>query len=179
MARLGYVATIPYQGEKFEVTGVEFCEWEDTLRDYKTDEEQENFTYEFLLENGYFVSRPKPKSERHGIRDVTEETENETKPAPVRTANNREKDWTPSKILAEKKKLLIEREKILKLKEDTFNKKVLQAAKAAKAVASQQKAKRVQSNEDESSPAEDLVYTVVGIGAVIFLIVLFKTVVLS
>lgn len=178
MSKIGYVATIPYQGKSYEVTGVEFCEWEDILLDSKGDENiKEQLTYEFLFENGYFVSKPKQikiKKTKNGLTDGTDSVESPTdgkkdgkKDDNTVSGNHREPAWTPSKILAEKKKLIAEREKILKLKETAFDKKVKQARQTRTLNTGKHQ------TEPETLSSSDWMYAMIGLIFIIGLLGMF------
>jgi len=153
MAKYGFSTAIPYGTDIFEVTGTEFCEWEDALEKADGDSDaMEWATYDFLINNGYLVSAPtcerpseRGKSERNKKgkgKNSTKEgtTPTGTKPVGVMSpgirgvpdgfdlisGESREPIWTQSRILTERDKLLKEREKILDIKEKALNQKVVE-----------------------------------------------------
>lgn len=130
MANYGFSAHIPYGTESFPVDGVQYCEWEDSIEKCKTDEEVEWATYDYLISRGYFVSKPKSTKPATAGRPAGVVTGYETIP-PIETPRETayiapEPAWTPSKILAERDKLLRERERIQAVKEQAFHAKMFQ-----------------------------------------------------
>lgn len=137
MAKLKYgmSATIPYGIDSFEVTGIEYCAWEDSLEKCNDGAGKEWATYDFLISLGHFVSKPKsarpsgetaakPKAKaavNPGIRDVF-------RPAQTFSGEAREPEWTQSKILTERGKLLTEREKIHGIKDEALQAKIREQA---------------------------------------------------
>lgn len=155
MAKYGFSTTIPYGTEMFEVTGVEYCEWEDGLE--SVDDTDINgiewVTYDFLINNGYFVSKPKnerpitaeqaeqakPKKLANKGKTKTETTTKSRNPGATAQAEafdnsistlvsgaTREPVWTQSRIFAERDKLLREREKITSIKEKALGQKIIE-----------------------------------------------------
>lgn len=189
MAKYGFSTTIPYGSDLFEVTGVEFCEWEDALE--KCPEGDTNAmawaTYDVLMNNGYLVSQPtgerpitepeekaKPKGRAAGSkRKVKAAAAATTRNPGLLPANDgfdavlnyvagetREPIWTQSRILTERDRLLREREKIAAIKEKALNQKILE----------QQILERAKQTEAHSSA--DMGYILGGIVIVAFVIVL-------
>lgn len=147
MANYGFSTTVPYGTDLFEVTGTEYLEWQEALEG--CDEGDTNamdwVTYDFLIRNGYFVKAPaieRPKSEAEGEDKgkVKLETEferrlrlgaeggsvgfRESQGERVISGEAREPAWTPSKILSERDKLLRERERAAKLKEEALQARI-------------------------------------------------------
>lgn len=156
MAKYGFSTTVPYGTDLFEVTGTEYCEWEDALE--KTDGDSnamEWATYDFLINNGYLVSaptseRPKPKG-KQGVQSKTTGAKGKASQSDIDEAErartrgvaspgirgvpdgfdlisgeSREPTWTQSRILTERDKLLKERERIFELKEKALNQKIIE-----------------------------------------------------
>lgn len=104
--------SIVYQNELYDVDGIEYCEWEDSLDKVvgTTEEEQKAsydwITYRFLISKGIFVSEP---------------TSAEPVGEPAETAPKHEYTWPDTSIPREDKwtqhRLYLEREKLLKAKE--------------------------------------------------------------
>lgn len=135
MAKYGFSAAIPYGSDIFEVTGTEYCEWEEALEKAGDDPNaMEWATYDFLIRNGYFVNAP--KSERTQTVEVADESKpngvnSQTRRIPDEFGQfiegaSREPTWTQSRILTERDKLLREREKIQTLKEKALEKKIIE-----------------------------------------------------
>lgn len=146
MAKYGFSTTIPYGSDLFEVTGVEYCQWEDALEgiDEGDNNAIEWATYDVLMNNGYLVSEPdgkRPNTEKNEKTTKTTKTaktkrgggENVVDTASLVTGEpklvsgeTREPVWTQSRILAERDKLLREREKIFNLKEKALTQKIVE-----------------------------------------------------
>lgn len=131
MAKYGFSTTIPYGSEMYEVTGEEYCEWEDALEKVGgSGPASEWATFDVLINNGYFVE--KPKSERPAVGNPEVLAGTSRKPgkakkdasAAVISGESREPVWTQSRILAERDKLLTQREKITTLKEKALSTKI-------------------------------------------------------
>jgi hypothetical protein len=150
MAKYGFTTAIPYGNDMVEVTGAEYCEWEDALEKVGDDTNGLNWaTYDFLLDKGYLVSEPllprpsaiaqeraetKRTKESKGKIGAVEQRLSEVVESPgIRgipdglnyvSGESREPVWTQSRILAEQRKVLAEREKILVTKEKALEQKV-------------------------------------------------------
>lgn len=121
MANYGFSATVPYGNENYEMTGTEFCEWEDALEAVGDDfNAKEWATFDFLISKGYIVTAPKhPRPERGKPKTTTV-----TVQPLVVSGETREQPWTQSRILTERGKLLREREQIASLKEEALQAKI-------------------------------------------------------
>lgn len=155
MANYGFSTTIPYGTDLHEVTGIEYCAWEDALDKAGDDTNaMEWATFDTLISFGYFVSQPKverpiteeqkaaePKGKAKRTRKgaaaatsripgpVVEETDDITYDNTLTnlvTGASREPVWTQSRILTERDKLLREREKITTIKEKALAQKILE-----------------------------------------------------
>lgn len=152
MAKYGFSTAIPYGTDIFEVTGVEYCEWEDALE--KCDGNSlamEWATYDVLINNGYFVSEPKeprPAPVETGTKEnvvvlkplAGEGQTNKDRSPPggfvnpgirdvpdgftLISGDSREPAWSQSRILIERDKLLKERERIASLKEEALQARI-------------------------------------------------------
>lgn len=148
MAKYGFSTAIPYGTDIFEVTGTEFCEWEDALEKCNGDSlATEWATYDVLINNGYLVSQP---TEARPVPEAPETKQGKTKASGQSTKSktqegdsspgirdipdgfniidgrSREPVWTQSRILSERDKLLKERERIHELKEKALEQKILE-----------------------------------------------------
>lgn len=141
MAKLPYgmATAVPYDKELYEVTGVEYCAWEDALEACGDDEDAKQWaTFDLLMGLGHFVSQPKCErpTKAEGIPRDAAEQQTAVNPG-VRdlpyTTIARDESWTQAKILTERNKLVTEREKILKIKEEALKKKVTQTMLGDKA----------------------------------------------
>ena len=140
----GFSTAIPYGTDIFEVTGTEYCEWEDALEKAGSDSNaMEWATYDFLIGNGYFVSQPKgdrPKAGEKASKKADKKAET-LKPQGVMSPGirgvpdgfdsiiecaTREPVWTQSRIFQERDKLLREREKIQVMKEKALDQKIVE-----------------------------------------------------
>lgn len=150
----GFSTAIPYGTDIFEVTGTEYCEWEDALEKAGSDSNaMEWATYDFLINNGYFVStpsgaRPKPEGDAgvsgtKGKKVTAETTGGSAGVRPVAVTRpgirgvpdgfdnlvsgyTREPVWTQSRIFQERDRLLREREKIQQAKEKALEQKIVE-----------------------------------------------------
>jgi hypothetical protein len=121
MANYGFSTTIPYGVENFEMTGTEYCEWEDALEAAGDDfDAKEWATFDFLISKGYLVTAPKTPRPDKGKPKTTTVT---VKPLVI-SGESREPTWTQSRILSERDKLLKERERITRLKEEALEAKI-------------------------------------------------------
>jgi len=145
MAKYGFTTTIPYGKDLFEVTGMEYCQWEDALESVdETDTNAADWaTYDVLMNNGYLVSQPKEgrpvigktiETKAEGKTKVKGKAKAKATVNPVLdidttgfgivSGETREPAWTPSRILAERTRLLKEREVIAKLKDNALTRKI-------------------------------------------------------
>ena len=117
-----FSTTIFYGTESYEVTGVEYCEWEDKIGGLTDINAMAWVTYDFLMDKGYLVAEPKePRPHSPPT------TANMGTPVTALGANigaSREPVWSQSRILNERAKLLKEREKILDIRERALEKKI-------------------------------------------------------
>jgi hypothetical protein len=150
MGKYGFSTAIPYGTDIFEVTGTEYCEWEDALERANGDSDAMEWnTYDFLINNGYLVSAP--SSERPATGGDKEKSGSKGSPKnkpsgsdlvggavsspgilgvpdgfTLIEGNTREPTWTQSRILAERDKLLKERERIQEIKEKKLEQKIVE-----------------------------------------------------
>lgn len=107
---------IPYKGELYEdFDSLEYTEWEDALDHVKGSTKAERdastqwITYDFLISKGHFVHKP-------DVERPPKDVVSNVPPIPVdapMTWRRREPDWTPSRILTEREKIVRAREKLL------------------------------------------------------------------
>lgn len=128
--------SIPYgdKGEHIEVTEAEYSVWEDRLSEVPvTIDWYEWTTYDFLMAQGYFCSKPKCP------RPTLETPKEEEAAVPTGKPNmgldapdlpTWEPSWSQSKILSERDKLLKEREKAMDIREKKMKAQLEDALKA-------------------------------------------------
>jgi len=139
MGKYGFSTAIPYGTDIFEVTGTEFCEWEDALEKANSEPNaMEWATYDVLINNGYFVSQPKNPRPTEAEKEKAKEDKEERDRNPgirdglnLISGNTREPVWTQSRILTERDKLVKEKERILELKQAAFDRKLSKARAGA------------------------------------------------
>ena len=133
MGKRGFNTTIPYGTDLHEVTQLEYDAWDNAIGACDgSPEGVEWATYDILIGQGYFVSKPTCKRP-----SAEEQKEQGTSRTPGFTGQNYggqfngetgawEPVWTQSRILAERDKLLKQQEKILATREKAFAQKVLE-----------------------------------------------------
>lgn len=180
MANYGFSSAIPYGTDMFEVTGVELCEWEDALENAGDDSiAREWVTYDFLINNGYFVSAPSDVRPTAGgdKKTGTESQKSSSKTGRVVLTpevvaspgirgvpddynliegKTREPIWTQARILSEREKLLRERERIFELKRKSLNEKIINHMESVKRL--------------RKSNPEDAVNRIIGTAVILFVI---------
>ena len=185
MGKYGFSTAIPYGTDIFEVTGTEYCEWEDALERANGDSDAMEWnTYDFLINNGYLVSAP--SSERPATGGDKEKSGSKGSPKNKSSGsglvggavsspgirgvpdgftliegNTREPTWTQSRILTERDKLLKERERIQEIKEKKLEQKIIE----------QQLLERYKQKERTStSGIGQSFYIAIGVGVVMLLL---------
>jgi hypothetical protein len=125
-----YLEKLYYGDKEYDVTGVEYCEWEDKVKLNPDDPVHAEWcAYDVLIGAGYFISpptMPRPTKKGKAGEPATEYI------LPASYAPNatnvsgeaREPLWTQSRILLERDKLLKEREKMLDIKESALKQKI-------------------------------------------------------
>ena len=184
MAKYGFSTAIPYGTDIFEVTGVEYCEWEDALEKCNGDSlAMEWATYDVLINNGYLVSQPTeerpapeaPETTKRGKKKAAGQTTKSRTQAGdsspgfrdipdgfnVIDGRSREPVWTQSRILSERDKLLKERERIHALKEQALEHKIIK----------QQIYERVKAQEEAKSKTAPLDWAYIAGGVVVTLFI--------
>jgi hypothetical protein len=137
---------IVYDGELFdELNSTEYAEWEDAVdaisgKNKEIREATEQWiTYDFLMSKGYFVKQPKvPRPTK-----ADEKPRMDTTGIP-RTTQKREPEWSQSKILKERERLVRDKEKILKRKEREL--------KQLRQIANRSQARPMQFYKDDGTP---------------------------
>lgn len=137
MGKSGFTTTIPYGNELHEVTALEYEAWNDALLacDGSSDA-MEWATYDLLTSQGYFIS--KPKCNRPILVDTRGTNQNSGFGSNVSGGEFNgqsgvwEPEWTQSRLLSERAKLLKERENLFNVRKQALDEKIIAHMEAVK-----------------------------------------------
>ncbi len=129
----GTVTEVEYDGQKYPITGLEYCELEDSLDAISgvvgiTEGDRESASewtiYRYLIGLGHFVS--KPSSEEPQVSKIFTAPADEVSLPELDQFNEpvREPQWTQSRILNEREKLLRKEEALFKKQKESEVKKL-------------------------------------------------------